>query len=190
MYETLQQWLEQEKDMGAPNPMHAVLATAYENEPHSRVVALRNITDDEGILFFTQSGTQKVQDMKSNPQASMTFWLGLSMRQAVLSGHIQPLSQEENVSYWQSYPKWAQLRFLAYAPTSGQPIKTKLTLEKARAALEAKFQTSDVPYSEHYLGFRFIPSKCVFYRYRSDELSDVIKYTRQGTRWQTQILSP
>ena len=50
----LKHWLEDEKVRGVSNPQQAVLSTAtLASVPHSRVVAIREITE-EGLLFFTQ----------------------------------------------------------------------------------------------------------------------------------------
>ncbi len=109
---TLQQWLQQEIDQGAPASHYAVLATAGEDGvPHSRVVAVREIT--ETILFFSQKGTCKVRDILTNPKVSMTFWLELQQRSVVVDGEVEILTQEENEQYWLKMPRDRQLRFSA-----------------------------------------------------------------------------
>jgi pyridoxamine 5'-phosphate oxidase len=47
-----------------------------------------------------------------------------------------------------------------------------------------------VPVSSFYCGFRLKPNRFVFYAYRSDELSDVLEYTRLDDEWTEQLLSP
>lgn len=117
-FELLKTWLQEERDGGAPNPQQAVLATAaQQTAPHARVVAIREITEN-GLLFFTQRGTRKVQELQDNPHATMVFWLELQQRGVIVEGSVVPLSAEENGHYWQSYPREAQIRFYSYAPTS------------------------------------------------------------------------
>lgn len=61
--EILSLWLREEQSAGAPNPRQAVLSTATMSAiPHARVVAIREI-DDHGLVFFTQRGTRKVDEL-------------------------------------------------------------------------------------------------------------------------------
>jgi len=51
-------WIEEERSLGAQNAQHAVLSTqGLSSQPHSRVVAIREITED-WILLFTQKRTR------------------------------------------------------------------------------------------------------------------------------------
>lgn len=189
--ELLEQWIKEEKDNGAPNPQQAILSTATkEGIPHSRVVAIREITP-QGILFFTQKGTRKVTEIADNPRVSLTFWFELMQREVILEALIEALSEGENKAYWSTYPRIAQLRFLAYAPTSSQPIDSKQMLEDKKSIIEQEYRDQELPYTPLYCGYRIIPSKFTFYEYRTDELSDVSQYVLQeNSQWQKQVISP
>lgn len=187
----LEQWIKEEKDNGAPNPQQAILSTATkEGIPHARVVAIREITP-QGILFFTQKGTRKVTEIAENPRVSLTFWFELMQREVILESFIEDLSEEENKSYWSTYPRVAQLRFLTYAPISSQPIDSKQMLEDKKSFIEQKYSNQELPYTPLYCGYRIIPSKFTFYQYRTDEFSDVYQYVLQeNSQWKKQIVSP
>ncbi|MFC3907499.1 pyridoxal 5'-phosphate synthase [Legionella dresdenensis] len=186
----LEKWIKEEKDIGAPNPQQAILSTATkEGIPHSRVVAIREITP-QGILFFTQKGTRKVTEIADNPRVSLAFWFELIQRSVILEAFIEALSEGENKAYWSAYPRIAQLRFLAYAPTSSQPIDSKQILEDKKSAIEQEYRDKELPYTPLYCGYRIIPQKFTFYQYRTDELSDVSQYVLQDGKWQKQIISP
>ncbi|HBI22007.1 MAG TPA: pyridoxamine 5'-phosphate oxidase [Legionella sp.] len=188
--EHLSQWLQNERAAGAPNPQQAVLSTAtMDAVPHSRVVAIREI-DAQGLLFFTQKDTRKVAEMSINPAVSMTFWFELLLREVIIEGTIEALSEIENEQYWQSYPREAQIRFHSYAPTSAQPIRDKQELEEKRKVIQQNCTDHPVPVSPLYCGFRLKPNRFIFYAYRSDELSDVLEYTHLNDEWTTQLLSP
>lgn len=189
-FELLNQWLDEEKEAGAPNPKQAVLSTATSQAiPHSRVVAIREISTDH-LLFFTQKGTRKVTELENNPRASLVFWFELKQRQVILEGFAERLSKIENENYWHSYPQAAQIRFAAYAPTSTQPIASKKTIESKKLQLKKEYGKKLLPFNPFYCGFRLKPTKFVFYTFRSDELSDVIEYTLRNNQWHSQILSP
>ncbi|MFA5959014.1 MAG: pyridoxal 5'-phosphate synthase [Tatlockia sp.] len=187
----LEKWIKEEKDNGAPNPQQAILSTATkEGIPHSRVVAIREITP-QGILFFTQKGTRKVTEIAENPRVSLAFWFELMQREVILEALIEALSEGENKAYWSTYPRIAQLRFLAYAPTSSQPIDSKQMLEDKKSVIEQEYSDQELPYTPLYCGYRIIPTKFTFYQYRTDELSDVSQYVLQeNSQWQKQVISP
>lgn len=186
----LNQWLQEECAKGAPNPQQAVLSTVDRYRvPHSRVVAIREI-NSQGLLFFTQRDTRKVTEMSLNPSVSMTFWFELWLREVIIEGVIEALSEAENEQYWQSYPREAQIRFHSYAPTSAQPILSKQELEEKRKIIQKTYANQSIPVSPLYCGFRLKPNRFVFYAYRTDELSDVLEYTRVDDEWTEKVLSP
>lgn len=186
----LQSWLNDELVSGAPKPQQAVLSTiGMNNAAHARVVAIREI-DERGLLFFTQRGTRKVEELNHHPQACMTFWFELYQREVIIEGNVRSLTQAENENYWLSYPREAQIRFCSYAPTSSRPITSKLVLEEKRRELERDFANQLIPFNSYYCGFRLLPTRIIFYAYRADELSDVCEYMLAGDRWTRQSLSP
>lgn len=183
-------WLANEQKSGAPQPNHAVLSsTSLDGTPHSRVVAIREISD-EGILFFTQKSTRKVRELKNNPQISLVFWLELLQREVIIEGKALFLNQAENQHYWNSYPQWAQIRFLSYASTSMQVIEAKEILEKKHQDIKDTFLNQPISISPEYCGFRIQPERMVFYAYRQDELSDVWEYILLNNEWSLRRLSP
>jgi pyridoxamine 5'-phosphate oxidase len=187
----LGQWLNEEKIVGVANPAQAVLATCTKTSvPHSRVVAIRDITE-EGLVFFTQRGTRKVEELALNPLVSLTFWFEVTQRQVIIEGVASPLSESENQAYWSTYSKSAQIRFCAYAPTSGQIVNSKKSLEERRKLIEQEYQGLDIPISTFYCGYLIKPSTYTFYAYRTDELSDVSKYVKNNDSiWEHTLISP
>ncbi|MFT4059954.1 MAG: pyridoxamine 5'-phosphate oxidase family protein [Legionella sp.] len=183
-------WLANEREEGASNPNYAVLSsTSIEGLARSRVVAIREITD-EAVLFFTQKSTRKVRDLLHNPHVSLVFWLELQQKEVIIEGNAIALTALENKHYWEHYPRWAQIHFLSYAPISAQVISSKDTLEKKREEIERKFVNQELPISPEYCGFKIVPQRIVFYAYRTDELSDVWEYTLENKSWKIQRLSP
>lgn len=183
-------WLEKEKELGSPNPNNIVLATSTsQNIPHSRIVAIREITP-EGVLFFTQRESRKVRELTENPHASMTLWLPLQQREVIIEGTIKTLDLTENEDYWKAIPRDRQLRFTTFGPTSGQPITSLAELEEKQKSLLQQFDGKDIPIPHSYCGFRLIPETFYFYTLGSTTFSEVIKYTLIQSNWQQQLLSP
>jgi pyridoxamine 5'-phosphate oxidase len=188
--ELLNAWLSEELASGAPDPRQAVISTATsDGTPHARVVAIREINED-GLLFFTQRGTRKVEELDQNPKATLTFWFELHQREVIIEGIAEPLTDSENNNYWKSYPREAQIRFYSYAPTSTQPIDSKTVLETKKKQIELEYEGKPLPVSPFYCGFRIKPTRMSFYAYRADELSDVFEYQNVSGNWIKQWLSP
>lgn len=186
----LTNWVKEEKSLGAQNAQHAVLSTQGLNgQPHSRVVALREITED-WLLLFTQKRTGKVEEIKNNGKVALTFWFERHARETIIEGEARFLSEEQNANYWTNYPHWAQIRFCSYAPTSGLPIESKQLLENKRLTIEQASKNTSLPCSPDYCGIAIKPNRFVFYTYRVDELSDVWEYQADTTGFVKKILSP
>ena len=188
----LKQWIDEEKIAGVPNPAQAVLATCTKAAiPHSRVIAIREITETS-LLFFTQQVTRKVTELAENPLVSLNFWFELTQRQVIIEGGVTPLSKEENQLYWSNYPRFAQVRFCAYAPTSSQEITSKENLEDKKKIIEQQYkQEQEIPMPAEYCGYRINPVSFLFYLYRLDELSDVYKYIKDSdSSWKKLLISP
>lgn len=186
----INEWLDKESTLGSPAPNRAVLASASKDgEVHSRIVAIREI-NDTNILFFTQSGTRKDTDFKTNPSASMTFWLPLQQREVMLDGTVEYISEEENQKYWGTMPRERQLLFSAYAPTSGKAINSIELLKTKLAELTSLHNGLTIPLCTYYCGIRFIPNKIIYYTLGSDSFSDVAQYTLINDVWVGQQLSP
>jgi pyridoxamine 5'-phosphate oxidase len=190
LFRIIQEWLENEEKQGSTNPNRGVLATADQSAiPHSRVVALREISE-KGILFFTQQATQKVYEINENPYASMTIWLAQQQRQIILNGNVISLTQEENNAYWETMQKDRQLRFTAYAPTSAQPIDALTKLNQHYEELCLKYKDRKIPMSPFYCGFRLTPNEIYFYTLGYDSFSSFIKYKNNVNGWKQELLSP
>ncbi|HAT9040235.1 TPA: pyridoxamine 5'-phosphate oxidase [Legionella pneumophila subsp. pneumophila] len=189
-FNMLKEWLNKEKERGIEDPSCAVLSTcSSSSEPHSRVVAIREI-ETESLLFFTQQKTRKVAELLNNPKSCLNFLFAMQNRQVILEGTAIPISQEENEAFWSTLPCERQLRFSAYAPTSGLVIKDLNQLETRKKELSDQFAGLPIPMSEYYFGFRFIPETWIFYTVGSISFSEVIRYTKIEDSWKSELISP
>ncbi len=98
--------------------------------------------------------------------------------------------KKRNEKYWKTLPRRRQLKFSAYAPTSGQPISSIAVLEEKRERLTEKYQGEEVPCPDTYVGFRLQPEMITFYHFREDAFSEVERYTHEVRGWRREILSP
>ncbi|KTD27815.1 pyridoxine/pyridoxamine 5'-phosphate oxidase [Legionella israelensis] len=183
------EWFKKEKELGIEMDYTVLATVSPDSMPHSRVVAIRKI-ENEHLVFFTQKGTRKVEDLQHNPASSMTFFLPMQQRQIILEGTARPLSKDENQQFWQTLSRERQLRFSSYASTSGQAIENLDQLEKRKKELSEQYAHQSIPMSEFYCGFRFTPEYFIFYSLGSISFSEVIKYSKNAKGWEQQPLSP
>lgn len=186
----IRHWIKEEKALGSTYPDRVVLATCSpEGIPHSRIVAIKEITQ-EGILFFTQRGSKKVAELIHNPYSSMTLWLALQQRQVILEGVTQPLTQCENEAFWEALPRDRQLRFSAYAPSSGQAIDSIAVLEDRLDTLTEKYLGNAVPMCDDYCGFHLSAETVYFYTLHDHTFSESLRYKKHHSEWTKQLISP
>lgn len=184
----INEWLENEKQLGSGEPDRVVLATASASGiVHSRVVAIREI-NESGVLFFTQRSSRKASDLAENPSASMTLWLPLQQREVILDGITKALTHEENKSYWETLPYDRQVRFTLYR--SGKIISSLMELDDEYQALLNKYQNKKVPILDSYCGYRLCPEVIYFYTLGVEKFSEVIKYLCTEAGWESQLISP
>lgn len=189
-YNIINEWLEKEKSLGSPNPDRVVLSTSTKNAgPHSRIVAVREI-NEKGILFFTQRDTRKVPELHENPHTSMVLWLPMQQRQVVIEGMAHALTHDENEYYWKMMPHDRQLRFTAYAPTSGQTIQSIGLLEKEYQQLVDQYSKKEIPMSDFYRGFYVSPDIICFYTLGTTTFSKVVRFSKKDSDWTEETISP
>lgn len=174
----IQKWTSEEK----MSFLMGVLATVdNQNHAQSRTVAIREITS-KSLLLFTQKGSSKVGQIKNNPYVSMTILLPDHKRQITFDGIAKPISKEENIKYWNTYPLAAQIRFLAYGPTSGQPIKNNKHLDNLVS--KYKEDTDKSPqYPESYVGYRVYPTDIKLYQMNDNRMSDSYILKNKDNKW-------
>jgi pyridoxamine 5'-phosphate oxidase len=190
MFNKINEWLAKEKELGSLNPDRMVLSTVTKNNiPHSRIVAVREI-NDKGILFFTQRDTRKVSELINNPRVSLVLWLPLQQRQIVIEGLAHALSDAENQQYWKTMPHDRQLRFTAYAPTSGQCIHSIEQIEEKYQQLVNQYSNIEIPMSDFYRGFRVESEIMYFYTLGITNFSEVMRASRKNDIWAEEIISP
>ena len=74
--------------------------------PQQRMVVIRDIKNNE-ITIYTDLRTEKINDLKSNPKASLLFYDYKKLRQIKLSGTIS-IDESPNESLWNAIPAKAQ----------------------------------------------------------------------------------
>ncbi|MCW2543977.1 MAG: pyridoxamine 5-phosphate oxidase [Frankiales bacterium] len=184
--EQFRTWFHDAVHLREPNAM--VLSTAdAAGEVSSRTVLLKGF-DERGFVFFTNHTSRKGRSLAEHPGASLLFpWIDLE-RQVVVTGSVQPVSQEETDAYFRSRPRGAQVA--AWASRQSSVVRSRDELEQRFAELTARFEGADVPVPEFWGGLRLVPDSVEFWQGRPSRLHDRLRFRREGRDWLVERLSP
>ncbi len=170
-----------------PNAM--ILSTSTpDGMPSSRTVLLKGIEDDS-LIFYTNYGSKKSEQLEANPQASLLFFWMAHHRQIRIEGTVQRVDRETSVEYFQSRPKGSQIG--AWASNQSEHVENREALEKRVAALEEKYADVDVlPCPENWGGYALQPDLFEFWQGRMDRVHDRFQYVKTEEGWKIDRLQP
>jgi len=174
------------------DPTAMTLATVNgKGHPTQRVVLLKHF-DDKGLVFYTNFGSRKAQDMAGNASVSLHFaWLPLE-RQVSITGTASKISITEASRYFFSRPHESQLA--AWASRQSKIADSRKMLDTAFEQIKNRFKQGEVPLPSFWGGYRVAPSSFEFWQGRKARLHDRFMYLLDGntgqSNWQLQRLQP
>lgn len=173
-------WLQDVVDANAIDATSMTLATASKAAiPSARIVLLKHF-DRHGFCWYTDSRSQKGQQLAENPNAALVFhWRDLN-RQVRIVGTVEKLGTEDADNYYYSRPQGS--RFSAAASHQTSTIDNREQLEQCVESLHTQYPDGDVPRPNAWIGYRLIPDEFEFWQGKSNRLHDRIIYqpTKQG----------
>jgi pyridoxamine 5'-phosphate oxidase len=182
------EWLAEAEKTEPNDPTAMALATVdAEGLPNVRMVLLKGF-DAGGFTFYTNADSPKGRELAANPRAAMCFHWKSLRRQVRLRGPVEPVSAEEADAYFQSRPRMSRIG--AWASRQSAPLESRFALEKAVAAMTARFAAGRVPRPENWWGYRLRPQTIEFWRDGAFRLHDRIHFRRDGEGWVRQRLYP
>ncbi|MDT3663311.1 MAG: pyridoxamine 5'-phosphate oxidase [Anaerobiospirillum sp.] len=187
--ELFERWLKEAIDAGLYDPNGVVVSTVdASGQPYSRMVLLKNY-DEKSLVFFTNLGSRKAQQLAQNPKICMLFpWYFLE-RQVMFIGTAQKLSIPEVVKYFHSRPRDSQIG--AWASHQSSRISARSALESKFMELKEKFKNGEVPLPTFWGGYRVYFHQVEFWQGRENRLHDRFIYDLQEDgSWTTARLAP
>jgi pyridoxamine 5'-phosphate oxidase len=181
-------WFAEALAMGTGEPEAVCVATAStDGMPSARMVLLRSV-DDQGLVFYTNYDSPKVQNLAENPAAELVWWWDPSRRQVRVAGHAARVTPEESDAYFATRERGSQLA--AWASPQSRVLDDRAALDERVAAAEARFAGKPVPRPPWWGGVRVSPTSVEFWQGRPHRLHDRFRYVRQGRGWRTERLAP
>lgn len=183
-----ERWLKQACEARLADPTAMCVATVDETgQPYQRIVLLKHF-DDNGLVFYTNLGSRKAQQLAHNPKISLHFPWHMLERQVSFLGTAQRLSPLEVMKYFHSRPKDSQIG--AWVSRQSSRISARGVLESKFLEIKQKFQQGEVPLPSFWGGYRVSFDSVEFWQGGEHRLHDRFLYQREGNEWKIDRLAP
>jgi len=184
-------WMAEAMEAGLHEPNAMVVSTATpDGRPSSRMVLLKG-HDEQGFVFFTNTGSRKGQELTANPACALLFpWHPLE-RQVRIDGTATPLDADAVAAYFARRPRRSRLG--AWASHQSRPVAGREELAAAYDEAERRFPESEgaeVPVPEEWGGYLVVPESVEFWQGRPGRMHDRLVYQREGDGWVVVRLAP
>ncbi|ODT14486.1 MAG: pyridoxamine 5'-phosphate oxidase [Kaistia sp. SCN 65-12] len=170
------EWLLEAEKSEPNDPNGMALATVdSDGLPDVRMVLMKDF-DERGIVFYTNYGSAKGQELLANPKAAVLFHWKSLRRQVRVRGPVERVTDAEADAYFASRPRHSRLG--AWASKQSQPLESRFALEKAVATVAAKYPLGEIPRPSHWSGFRITPVQVEFWKDGAFRLHDRVVFRR------------
>ena len=184
-FEQFRVWLEQIVAADTADPTAMIVATANDDgQPSQRYVLLKHF-DEAGFVFFTDTSSQKGQEIANNPKVSLLFPWHQFERQVRIAGVAKQLPRDAVEEYFYSRPVLSQQA--AICSKQSQAIESRADLE---AQFDAVKQAKDKQLPERWSGYLVNASSFEFWQGGENRLHDRFRYTLDIDKWSIIRLQP
>ncbi|CRK53635.1 Pyridoxine/pyridoxamine 5'-phosphate oxidase [Rhodococcus sp. RD6.2] len=185
----LQRWIDQARAAGTSEPNAMVLATVdADGRPASRTVLCKGLSE-EGLVFYTNHGSNKGRQLERFPYASATFAWTAFAHQVTVRGEVSRVPDEVTDAYWRTRPRGSQLG--AWASDQSEPIESRSALDARLVEVTERFaDLEEVPRLPGWGGFLLRPSTVEFWQGRANRMHNRVIVTRGEAGWSAQRLQP
>ena len=166
-----------------------VLSTEVDNQPTSRTVLLKDLTQ-AGFTFFSNYESNKGKQISENKNVSLLFpWYPME-RQVIVIGSATKIARGDSEKYFATRPRPSQIG--AWASEQSTELSSRQELEAKFKELENKFaQEKVIPTPPYWGGYIVDPISIEFWQGRYSRLHDRIRYVREkNNNWQIKRLNP
>ena len=183
-------WFNEAKKTEINDPNALALATVGKNGiPSVRMVLLKDF-NEKGFVFYTNLNSQKSNEIKSNPNASMCFHWKSILRQVRITGKLSNVSDEDADNYYNSRSYGSRIG--AWASNQSSVLKSRDELLKSIEEFKKKYKNEkNIPRPKHWSGWNLNPIEIEFWLDGKDRIHERLRYTRKDDdKWEKDLLSP
>ena len=183
-------WFNEAKKTEINDPNALALATVGKNGfPSVRMVLLKGFSN-EGFVFYTNLNSQKSNEIKSNPNASMCFHWKSLLRQIRITGEMTNVSDDDADTYYNSRSYGSRIG--AWASNQSSILKSRDDLLKSIDKFKEKYPNeNNVPRPKHWSGWNLNPNEIEFWLDGKDRIHERLRYIKKSNnKWEKNILSP
>ena len=189
-FELFQKWFEEAKKKEINDPNALALGTANkEGIPSVRMVLLKG-HDENGFVFYTNLNSQKGNEIRENPNATMCFHWKSLLRQIRIVGTLNQVDNKTADEYYNS--RAYDSRIGAWASKQSTVLKNRDQLLNALIEFKKKYKDENkVPRPSYWSGWNLKPSSIEFWLDGDNRIHERLKYILKNDKsWEKNILSP
>ena len=189
-FELFEKWFAEAKSNEINDPNALALGTASKDGiPSVRMVLLKGF-DKNGFLFYTNLNSQKGNEIKENPNATMCFHWKSLLRQIRITGILKQVDDKVADDYYNT--RAYESRIGAWASKQSSTLESREELLNALENFKKKYKDKDnVPRPNHWSGWNLKPLSIEFWLDGENRIHERLKYSlNEKSIWIKSLLSP
>ena len=189
-FELFEKWFQEAKNKEINDPNALALGTASkEGLPSVRMVLLKGFNKN-GFVFYTNLNSQKGNEIKQNPNASMCFHWKSLLRQIRIVGTLKQVNDKVADDYYNS--RGYESRIGAWASKQSKVLNNRDELLNSIENFRKKYSNkNNVPRPKHWSGWNLKPTSIEFWLDGENRIHERLKYILdEKNNWTKNLLSP
>ena len=189
-FKLFEKWFDEAKKKEINDPNALALGTASKNGiPSVRMVLLKGF-DNNGFVFYTNLNSQKGNELRDNPNATMCFHWKSLLRQIRIVGTLKLVADKTADDYYNT--RAYESRIGAWASKQSSILKNREELLDSLETFKKKYKDKDnVPRPDHWSGWNLKPSSIEFWLDGDNRIHERLKYSLdENHNWVKKLLSP
>jgi len=189
-FELFEKWFNEAKNKEINDPNALALGTASkEGIPSVRMVLLKGF-DKNGFVFYTNLNSQKGNEIKENPNATMCFHWKSLLRQIRIVGTLKQVEDKIADDYYNT--RAYESRIGAWASKQSSILKSRDELLNSLKEFKKKYsEEQKVPRPGHWSGWNLAPTSIEFWLDGDNRIHERLKYSlNEKNNWTKDLLSP
>ena len=188
--ELFKNWFDEAKNKEINDPNALALGTANKaGIPSVRMVLLKGFNKN-GFVFYTNLNSQKGNELKENPYATMCFHWKSLLRQIRIVGTLKQVDDKVADDYYNT--RAYESRIGAWASNQSSTLENREELLKNIENFKQRYSDKDnVPRPGHWSGWNLKPQSIEFWLDGENRIHERLKYTLDKKDiWNKSLLSP